>query len=476
MALAQQVMPSNNSADIPSYDSSPRFWVNGSDFDHFSIIPLGWYARISQSNFANIEIDGKLMLIDASNANNPKADGIIYLSCDPEDYSGVLGPNDVLRMAANAEPGNSIILYSTRANHCEASNLRSLSAANGVFSTLDPALAATVATQLRANPDGMPAVISPDAASYSQPGSSSGYSGNDRGSGPTTAVAMIILYTITGLITALFIVIIVTGAIRAHRHPERYGQSNVAGRPRRSRAKGIARAMLDTIPIVKFGEKDNVAKKEAGDIEMAAAEGSKNEDNSKSADLSETEKSTSLNADGSDESGQLGCSICTEDFSKGEEVRVLPCNHKFHPECVDPWLLNVSGTCPLCRIDLRPKEEQQNPSTDGAASNPATAGGSEGAAAPPLGGRSESNASRRDSLAFAGLMSVASGTREDRIVALRRFRQQRRHRDAQGDSSDQQEEERRGLSKRLRERFRVRTRRQGEEPVDEERPPLAHSS
>jgi hypothetical protein len=26
---------------------------------------------------------------------------------------------------------------------------------------------------------------------------------------------------------------------------------------------------------------------------------------------------------------------------------VLPCQHKYHPNCIDPWLLNVSGTCPL---------------------------------------------------------------------------------------------------------------------------------
>lgn len=48
-----------------------------------------------------------------------------------------------------------------------------------------------------------------------------------------------------------------------------------------------------------------------------------------------------------EEDGHLGCSICTDDFCTGEDVRVLPCNHKFHPACVDPWLLNVSGTCPL---------------------------------------------------------------------------------------------------------------------------------
>merc|ERR1712059_232641 len=83
-----------------------------------------------------------------------------------------------------------------------------------------------------------------------------------------TAVAMIILYSITGVITALFLIIIITGAIRAHRHPERYGPRNVLGRPRQSRAKGLARAMLDTIPIVKFGEKEEDRAKPV-DVELA---------------------------------------------------------------------------------------------------------------------------------------------------------------------------------------------------------------
>lgn len=45
------------------------------------------------------------------------------------------------------------------------------------------------------------------------------------------------------------------------------------------------------------------------------------------------------------------CPICILDFEEGEDVRVLPCkgHHIFHRECVDPWLLESSGSCPLCR-------------------------------------------------------------------------------------------------------------------------------
>ncbi|KFX93028.1 hypothetical protein O988_07025 [Pseudogymnoascus sp. VKM F-3808] len=47
------------------------------------------------------------------------------------------------------------------------------------------------------------------------------------------------------------------------------------------------------------------------------------------------------------------CSICIESFPENENVRILPCNHIYHQRCIDPWLLNKSGTCPLCRKPLQ---------------------------------------------------------------------------------------------------------------------------
>jgi hypothetical protein len=41
------------------------------------------------------------------------------------------------------------------------------------------------------------------------------------------------------------------------------------------------------------------------------------------------------------------CSICTEDFLEDIGIRSLPCGHRFHPECIDPWLLERSVTCPM---------------------------------------------------------------------------------------------------------------------------------
>jgi hypothetical protein len=60
------------------------------------------------------------------------------------------------------------------------------------------------------------------------------------------------------------------------------------------------------------------------------------------------EKGTSQNDDQSDPiSEPPSCSICTEYFVEGENVRILPCGHVYHRCCVDPWLLDFSSTCPL---------------------------------------------------------------------------------------------------------------------------------
>lgn len=45
------------------------------------------------------------------------------------------------------------------------------------------------------------------------------------------------------------------------------------------------------------------------------------------------------------------CAICLEEYSTSQELRVLPCSHEFHKECIDPWLLN-NPTCPLCLYNI----------------------------------------------------------------------------------------------------------------------------
>jgi hypothetical protein len=49
---------------------------------------------------------------------------------------------------------------------------------------------------------------------------------------------------------------------------------------------------------------------------------------------------------------QSSCSICFDDYAKGDVVRNLPCGHKFHYKCMKPWF-KTSSLCPLCRFDLK---------------------------------------------------------------------------------------------------------------------------
>ena len=135
--------------------------------------------------------------------------------------------------------------------------------------------------------------------------------------------------------------------------------------------------MLETLPIVKFGdlEEDNKRPEQGRDVELGsvahpehgesagegsqqgveAAEASRTEPNGTGLEMVRTEPASegTKAPSGTLETGTpavdngLACSVCVDDFVKGQDIRLLPCKHKFHPECIDPWLLNVSGTCPL---------------------------------------------------------------------------------------------------------------------------------
>ncbi|KAJ2928622.1 hypothetical protein H1R20_g8437, partial [Candolleomyces eurysporus] len=257
--------------------------------------------------------------------------------------------------------------------------------------------------------------------------------GNNTGAGannsrsPNTALAMIILYAITGCVSALFCVVIITGAIRAIRHPERYGpraRGADGGPEGQSRARGLTRAILDTFPIVKFGNlstaltptprKDiespanppndgplelrlsrsslridqSLKVKEEGEGDSTAEEKAKgstdkeppkeevdggNEANNEASSsnippvFTRPRRTRSENAEASSSGGggerpdvmpaSIGretCPICIVDFEEGDDVRVLPCEgkHCFHQNCVDPWLLELSSSCPICRHDF----------------------------------------------------------------------------------------------------------------------------
>jgi hypothetical protein len=36
----------------------------------------------------------------------------------------------------------------------------------------------------------------------------------------------------------------------------------------------------------------------------------------------------------------------------GELVRTLPCFHRFHAACIDPWLLLRRDACPVCQLSV----------------------------------------------------------------------------------------------------------------------------
>lgn len=56
--------------------------------------------------------------------------------------------------------------------------------------------------------------------------------------------------------------------------------------------------------------------------------------------------------------GKETCAICVDEFQEGDMTRVLPCEHYFHPDCIDPWLSSHSSLCPLCKRSVPRRNEQ----------------------------------------------------------------------------------------------------------------------
>lgn len=55
----------------------------------------------------------------------------------------------------------------------------------------------------------------------------------------------------------------------------------------------------------------------------------------------------------------LECAICLSEYEVNaeEEVKEMPCRHKFHSGCIDKWL-RIHGSCPVCRFSMEEEEEE----------------------------------------------------------------------------------------------------------------------
>ncbi|KAI9828947.1 MAG: hypothetical protein M1819_006446 [Sarea resinae] len=471
---AQTITPANDTAFFqPSPDTQLvlKVRMNDNALQTFFLQPLTSAAGYAQSvsTLEGLRLSGDLTLTDATTVVDLASSQIAFMSCDNATYAGYIPAASVLDSAASKDPP-AIVLYSDYSANCRFSSGSSFNYTSLYSMTRPDDSSQLQSTLLNAGDAVMAAVVlwNTTADKQAENSTSSGYSSTSSSGAPTTAVAMIILYSITGVITATFLTIIVTGAVRAHRHPERYGPRNVRGRPRQSRARGIARAMLETLPIVKFGEREE-DKSRAADVELGSSEAARDADQgaeviegrapveaagvsqdrhaTEGGEVEGTKDGHATTSGGSGEASPaaehtetqtspdegLVCSICTDDFIKGQDIRVLPCKHMFHPECIDPWLLNVSGTCPLCRVDLHPTiSNTSNDENNDDNNTPANQG--RNFFAPPLSlDHSTADSRRRSRHAISTFLQntlnvhrMRDATPEERVAALRTLREHNR--------------------------------------------------
>ena len=194
---------------------------------------------------------------------------------------------------------------------------------------------------------------------------------------------VVILPCVLGSCVCLLLIVFISLVPSYNRGGHQTNRVEELRRPRKSRPACLTGAVLSSMPIITWGPNSRNELQASKDLELGSVPDGENatgdeasvrqsgfsrtksagepEDGRLAEDLHTSTQQEikpsygDLNHDigPSDQQssawrgGGVGCAICEEEFLCGQDVRVLPCNHDFHPDCVDPWLLNASGTCPL---------------------------------------------------------------------------------------------------------------------------------
>ncbi|XP_042006316.1 E3 ubiquitin-protein ligase SIRP1-like isoform X1 [Salvia splendens] len=55
----------------------------------------------------------------------------------------------------------------------------------------------------------------------------------------------------------------------------------------------------------------------------------------------------------------MQCAVCLEHCEEGEELKEMPCKHKFHDSCIMPWL-QLHSSCPVCNTAVADNRTTDN--------------------------------------------------------------------------------------------------------------------
>ncbi len=73
----------------------------------------------------------------------------------------------------------------------------------------------------------------------------------------------------------------------------------------------------------------------------------------------------------SDDDDEVTCTICIMEIEDGDRIGVLPCEHKFHVECLKEWIKR-KNVCPLCQVPDIAREKGREPGENRDANEPSS--------------------------------------------------------------------------------------------------------
>ncbi|KAK8040083.1 ring finger domain-containing protein [Apiospora rasikravindrae] len=179
---------------------------------------------------------------------------------------------------------------------------------------------------------------------------------SDPGHGPTTTVNTGSIAAGVSIALAIALALIFLIACNSCAFGPLGALRETTNRRSQKHAHGLDSTVVNSFPIIQYQQPktspDKAIRKPRGQTIDEEAGGSKSLRGERGilARLQITRPNTILGRPCTRRGQGTSCTICTDDFVEGVDVRKLSCGHLFHPTCVDQWLAEFAATCPVWQV------------------------------------------------------------------------------------------------------------------------------